>query len=140
MSVIVRDDGFHAEVESHDVFVIDPADYDPKVDFSGIEKISVIFANFSDGRGFGIARDLRDRGYQGILQASGYLISDQYTMARRVGFDEVKISDELALRQDESQWLARSNWKSFDYQSRLGQEVGAEIEYRVKYAGSQSGA
>jgi hypothetical protein len=40
-------------------------------------------------------------------------------MARRSGFDEVEISDELAVRQGETQWLARAEWRAHDYQSRL---------------------
>ena len=47
------------------------------------------------------------------------MISDQYAMARRAGFDEVEISDELAARQPEAEWLFRSNWQQHDYQSRL---------------------
>ena len=40
-------------------------------------------------------------------------------MARRAGFDEVEISDDLATRQPEDQWLARANWQAHDYQARL---------------------
>jgi len=40
-------------------------------------------------------------------------------MARRVGFDEVEISDELAQRQPEDKWETRSNWRDNDYQARL---------------------
>jgi len=40
-------------------------------------------------------------------------------MARRSGFDEVEISDDLALRQPEDQWLCRTNWQAHDYQARL---------------------
>jgi hypothetical protein len=40
-------------------------------------------------------------------------------MARRSGFDEVEISDDLAARQPEDQWLFRADWQGHDYQSRL---------------------
>jgi hypothetical protein len=47
------------------------------------------------------------------------VIADQYAMARRDGFDEVEISDDLALRQPQADWLARANWRAHDYQRRL---------------------
>jgi hypothetical protein len=47
------------------------------------------------------------------------VISDQYAMARRSGFDEVEIDETLAKRQPQDEWLARADWKNFDYRSRL---------------------
>jgi uncharacterized protein (DUF934 family) len=81
--------------------------------------IRVNFASFADGRGFTIARRLRLMGYKGRLRAGGHVIADQYTMARRAGFDEVEISDDLAARQPQDQWAFRANWRDHDYQSRL---------------------
>lgn len=132
MSVIIRDDGFNVgeavDYDGQSFIWIDPETYDSEVNISHAKLISIRFANFTDGRGFGIARDLRGRGYGGTLRAVGYVISDQYAMARRVGFDEVEISDELAARQDAAQWAFRADWKAFDYQSRLGQKMGAKNE------------
>jgi uncharacterized protein (DUF934 family) len=62
---------------------------------------------------------LRLRGYTGILRAKGPIISDQYAMARRSGFDEIAISQAQALRQPEKDWVFRSNWTAHSYQSRL---------------------
>ncbi|MFT7309900.1 MAG: hypothetical protein ACI853_000383 [Paracoccaceae bacterium] len=84
-----------------------------------VRMIRVDFPSFSDGRGFSIARALRLRGYAGRLRARGHVIADQYAMARRSGFDEVEISDALAQRQPQKQWLARANWHAHDYQSLL---------------------
>lgn len=81
--------------------------------------IRVAFPAFSDGRGFTLARHLRDMGYKGRLRAAGHVIADQYAMARRVGFDEVEISDDLAARQPEDQWQFRADWQARDYQRRL---------------------
>jgi uncharacterized protein (DUF934 family) len=58
-------------------------------------------------------------GYRGRLRAHGPLIADQYAMARRSGFDEVEIPDDLAARQPEDQWLFRADWQNHDYQSQL---------------------
>lgn len=85
-----------------------------------VTAIRVAFPSFADGRGFSIARELRRAGYTGRLRAEGHVIADQYAMARRVGFDEVEISDTLAARQPEDQWRARADWTDNDYQARLG--------------------
>ncbi|NNE52528.1 MAG: DUF934 domain-containing protein [Sulfitobacter sp.] len=84
-----------------------------------LEMIRVDFPNFADGRGFGIARALRLRGFAGRLRAHGHLIADQYAMARRAGFDEVEVTDEIAARQPEDQWRFRADWQAHDYQDRL---------------------
>lgn len=120
MSVIVRDDGFHADDYAGDRAVDIASDTRPEnlPDVSGADLVRVAFPAFSDGRGFTLARALRAQGYRGRLRAKGHVIADQYTMARRVGFDEVEISDELAARQPAEQWLFRANWQSHDYRSR----------------------
>lgn len=123
MSVIVTDKGFTPVTsdEQSGLQALDlPSDTDAEqVDFTQAQLIRVEFPSFSDGRGFTIAKVLRNRGYTGHLRAKGHVIADQYTMARRSGFDDVEISDELAARQPESQWIFRANWRAHDYQSRL---------------------
>jgi uncharacterized protein (DUF934 family) len=84
-----------------------------------IDLIRIDFPSFADGRGFTIAAQLRRMGFVGRLRARGHVIADQYAMARRSGFDEVEISDDLATRQSEPQWLARADWQAHDYQARL---------------------
>lgn len=79
----------------------------------------IAFPSSADGRGFTIARTLRLRGYQGRLRAHGAVLADQYAMARRSGFDEVEIPDDLAERQPEPQWLDRADWQNNNYQARL---------------------
>jgi len=88
-------------------------------DLAQIAMMRIDFPSFADGRGFTLAKRLRDMGYEGRLRAAGHVIADQYAMARRSGFDEVEISAELAARQPEADWLARADWQSHDYQSRL---------------------
>lgn len=125
MSTIVTDTGFiHDDwtkgfdtPEALDV----PSDADPlSLAFSkDTQMIRVDFPSFADGRGFTIARQLRLRGYRGRLRAKGHVISDQYAMARRAGFDEVEISDDLATRQPQSDWVFRADWQAHNYQARL---------------------
>ncbi|MDA9003960.1 DUF934 domain-containing protein [bacterium] len=50
--------------------------------------IAVHFPTFMDGRGFSIARILRDeKGYTGELRAVGYVIRDQLCYLKRCGFN-----------------------------------------------------
>ncbi len=125
MSVIVTDTGF-----APDDWVVNSdhpeLDIEPDADVAGLanqlpalEMIRVSFPSFADGRGFSLARRLRLMGYQGRLRAKGHVLADQYAMARRSGFDEVEIDDDLATRQDEAQWLARADWQAHDYQTKL---------------------
>ncbi len=135
--VIVRDDGFHgedwagpitpaAELAANDDAPALALDLAPDADLEPlaarlpqIALIRVAFPAFSDGRGFTIARQLRDAGYHGRLRAAGHVIADQYAMARRAGFDEVEIPADLARRQPEDQWRFRANWQAHHYQARL---------------------
>lgn len=125
MTVIVTDTGFGPDDWTrgfeHESVLDLPSDTDPAslAAADGIEMVRIDFPSFADGRGFTLARLLRLRGYRGRLRARGHVISDQYAMARRAGFDEVEISDELAARQPEADWLFRSNWQQHDYQNRL---------------------
>lgn len=137
MSVLVTDDGFQPDdwtlgfvalddietaLDRPSIAVDLSPDDDPKrlqPYLDRIDMIRVAFPAFSDGRGFTQARVLRDAGFVGRLRAVGHVLADQYTMARRSGFDEVEIDDELASRQPVAQWTFRSNWQKHDYQSRL---------------------
>jgi uncharacterized protein (DUF934 family) len=136
MSVIVTDTGFAADDWATDILPLDGAADALALDLASdtvpadlaallgdrLETLALIrvdFPSFADGRGFTIAAQLRRLGFTGRLRAHGHVISDQYAMARRSGFDEVEISDDLALRQDEKQWLARANWQAHNYQSRM---------------------
>lgn len=132
MSIIVTDTGFvpddwagpfSALEDARSGHGIDvPSSADPMElagRLSDIPLIRVDFPSFADGRGFTIARQLRLIGYKGRLRARGHVIADQYAMARRAGFDEVEIAEDLATRQPEDQWLFRADWRANDYQARL---------------------
>lgn len=87
--------------------------------FERLSAIRIAFDHFSDGRGFGLARQLRQLGYTGHLRATGHLIADQFYHARRCGFDDVEISQELGARQPHQQWSSRANWQKTSYQDVL---------------------
>lgn len=121
MSVIVRDDGFHAEDWTGEITeVASDTPIDGIAQFATAQGlVKIAFPSFSDGRGFTLARRLRDAGFSGRLRAAGHVIADQYAMARRSGFDEVEISDDLARRQPEDQWRFRADWQAHDYRARM---------------------
>lgn len=138
MSIIVTDTGFAPDDWTGGFLAIEGVeagagdcettgvDLDPGADINAQKTclmhapvIRIAFASFSDGRGFTIAKSLRLMGYKGRLRAGPGLIADQYAMARRAGFDEVEITEELAKRQPEEQWRFRSDWQAHDHQSRL---------------------
>ena len=116
---LVRDDGFHPDDGAEGVLLSPDTDPATLGDYLAAPLIAVDFPSFSDGRGFTLARLLREKGYQGRLRAVGNLIADQYAMARRVGIDEVRISAALAARQPQEQWLERADWQKWDHRSRL---------------------
>lgn len=131
MTQLINDTGFVADDWPHafcaqgaanDCRALDlPSDAQPEeVDLAeGLEMIRIDFPSSADGRGFTIARALRLRGFTGRLRAHGHVIADQYAMARRSGFDEVEVTDEIAARQPAEQWQFRADWQAHDYQSRL---------------------
>lgn len=132
MSVIVTDAGFLTDdwldgfAAPYDAVPGEGLDLGPDVDPATLRDrlgdfpiIRIAFPGFADGRGFTIARRLRLMGYTGRLRAHGHVLADQYAMARRSGFDEVEISDDLAARQPEDQWRLRADWRRHDYQARL---------------------
>ena len=141
MNVIVTDNGFESDTWSNIFLTLDklllinpkstnkfsldvPNTTDPKELaplFARISLIRIAFLNSTDGRGVTLASHLRLLGYKGRLRAQGHVLADQYTMARRCGYDEIEISIELADRQPEKQWLSRSDWKSNCYINQLKQ-------------------
>jgi uncharacterized protein (DUF934 family) len=132
MTTLVTDHGFAPASTTHTVGLADLAAHTGALDLAHTDDpaavrdhlatlslIRVSFPVFTDGRAFTIARRLRMMGYGGELRALGPVISDQYTMLRRTGFDSVEIPDDLALRQPQDQWRFRADWRAHDYQSRL---------------------
>lgn len=68
--------------------------------------IAIGFPSFGDGRGFSLARQLRNNGYEGALRAVGPLIADQFAHALACGFDEIEPPEALMARQPVEHWLA----------------------------------
>ncbi len=81
--------------------------------------IVINFSIFSDGRGFSLARQLREQGYDKIIRAKGHLLADQYPLALRCGFNEIEISQTQANRQPEQQWIEVLSRLKNNYLERL---------------------
>jgi uncharacterized protein (DUF934 family) len=61
-------------------------------DLAYIAVIAIQFVRFNDGRGYSIARLLRQRyGYRGELRATGDVLRDQLFYMKRVGFDAFEL-------------------------------------------------
>ena len=100
-----------------------PNDTDPEelVSWFGrLGLISVDFPSFADGRGFSIAASLRERGFAGRLRADGPVIADQFEYLLSCGFDEVKVPEDVAIRQPPAHWTSQLDRISMAYQRRPG--------------------
>lgn len=65
-----------------------------KEDLSKFELIAIDFPKFADGRGYSIARILRDElGYKGELRAVGDILRDQIFYLMRCGFDAFSVRE-----------------------------------------------
>ena len=82
--------------------------------------VSVAFPAFSDGRGFSLAKLIRNHGFTGTLRASGPLIADQFAYALSCGFDEIELPETSAARQPVDQWLSAAGRISHGYQRGYG--------------------
>ncbi|TCR66660.1 DUF934 domain-containing protein [Bosea sp. BK604] len=82
--------------------------------------VAVSFPSFSDGRGFSLAKLIRNHGFTGTLRASGPLIADQFAYAISCGFDEIELPDASAGRQPVEQWLKAVAQISHGYQRGYG--------------------
>jgi uncharacterized protein (DUF934 family) len=81
--------------------------------------IAVYFPVFSDGRGFSIARELREAGFSGELRARGHILPDQVHFLRRCGFNAFQPDDATRL----SACLERLQLFSDHYQASIDQPV-----------------
>jgi len=69
----------------------DPAPLLPAL--ASLELVAVHFDSFMDGRGFSLARRLREAGFAGELRARGQLLPDQAHYLHRCGFNALEFTD-----------------------------------------------
>jgi uncharacterized protein (DUF934 family) len=79
-----------------DLVVLEPSD-DPRViadRLPGLKLIAIRFPKYGDGRGYSIARLLRERyGYKGELRAIGAVARDHLQLMAQCGFDSFQLRD-----------------------------------------------
>jgi uncharacterized protein (DUF934 family) len=108
----------------HEIGIDISNDADPEAlaaHFPVLKLIAVPFPKSADGRGFSLATRLRRLGFNGELRAAGFLIADQYALARSCGFDTIEIPDGLAARQPEPHWLDAQRAMTLAYQRGYGE-------------------
>ena len=109
----------NADGSSFDV----PSDTDPNALALDAAAYRIAFPTSHDGRGFSIARRLRERGYEGHLRASGNVLADQFPFAMSCGFNDVEVPDAQAERMPQAQWVDAASRISQTYQDRLMRHV-----------------
>ena len=108
--------------------LLEPTD-DPKALAAVQERLSLIavrFPVFTDGRGYSIARLLRERqGWQGELRAVGDILLDQLFFYARCGFDT------FALRDDQEAALAPAMFAAFSVRYQAAADEAQPLFRRV---------
>ena len=92
----------------------------------GRDRVVLRAASCSDGRVFGLARQLRRRGFGGVLLVEANLLPDQLPMATSSGVDAIVISEAHALRCAEPQWRLKAQGERFGYQRATGRNLSGE--------------
>lgn len=74
--------------------------------FKSLHHIAINFPAFTDGRGFSLARLIRERyGYRGELRTIGQILPDQLHYLYRCGFDAFTLDDAIDAGQNFSVYL-----------------------------------
>jgi len=93
-----------------------------------IDTLLIEFPSFADGRGFSIARQLREQhNYKGLLIADGELIPDQYAFAMQCGFDAVRVSHDTFSIQTEDDWRNSLEDFGLTYQRGYAVKIGPAL-------------
>ena len=108
--------------DAGEVIRLEPADDPASVAdrLAGAARVEVNFPKFGDGRGFSIARLLRERyGYKGELRAVGQVARDHLYYMEQCGFDAYLLRD----GEDVAEALAAFDDYSEAYQSTVAQPI-----------------
>ena len=101
------------------VLRLEPADDPASVSLEGVARVEVNFPKFGDGRGYSIARLLRERyGYRGELRAVGYITRDLLFVLEGCGFDSFE------LRDGEDPHEALASFDDFSHSYQRGYRAG----------------
>ena len=102
------------------VLRLEPGDDPASVSLEGATRVEVNFPKFGDGRGYSIARLLRERyGYRGELRAVGQITRDLLFFLESCGFDAF----ELRAGEDPQEALAAFDDFSESYQASVARPL-----------------
>lgn len=122
MPTLIRNRQIVEQPSPPDLVVLEPTD-DPRSlaeRLPGLKLIAVNFPKYGDGRGYSIARLLRERyGYKGELRAIGVVARDHLQLMAQCGFDSFQ------LREGEDARAALAGLEDFSeaYQANAAQPV-----------------
>jgi len=103
------------------VLRLEPGEDPASASLEGVARVEVSFPKFGDGRGYSIARLLRERhGYRGELRAVGHITRDLLFFLESCGFDAF----ELREGEDPQEALASFDDFSHSYQRGYRGEIG----------------
>ena len=96
MPTLIRNRQIVEQPSPPDLVVLEPTD-DPRSladRLPGLKLIAVNFPKYGDGRGYSIARLLRERyGYKGELRAIGVVARDHLQLMAQCGFDSFQLRE-----------------------------------------------
>lgn len=96
MPTLIRNRQIVEQPSPPDLVVLEPTD-DPRSladRLPGLKLIAVNFPKYGDGRGYSIARLLRERyGYKGELRAIGVVARDHLRLLAQCGFDSFQLRE-----------------------------------------------
>ena len=122
MPTLIRNRQIVEQPSPPDLVVLEPTD-DPRSlaeRLPGLKLIAINFPKYGDGRGYSIARLLRERyGYKGELRAIGVVARDHLQLMVQCGFDSFQ------LREGEDAQAALAGLEDFTevYQANAAQPV-----------------
>ena len=101
------------------VLRLEPGDDPASISLEGVARVEIGFPKFGDGRGYSIARLLRERrGYRGELRAVGHITRDLLLFLERCGFDAFE------LRDGEDAHAALASFEDFSHSYQRGYRPG----------------
>ena len=122
MATLIRNRQIVDEPSPPELVVLEPTD-DPRSladRLPGLKVIAVNFPKYGDGRGYSIARLLRERyGYKGELRAVGVVARDHLQLMAQCGFDAFQLRE----GEDAQAALAAFGDLSEAYQATAAQPV-----------------
>ena len=105
------------------VLRLEPADDPGALSLEGVDRVEVSFPKFGDGRGYSIARLLRERhGYRGELRAVGNITRDLLFYMESCGFDAFE------LREGEDAHAAVKSFDDFSHQYQRGYRIRGQSQ------------